>query len=114
MGVVTLFVSTSRTATLGPPVASASLEPSGLDTATAGRPAAVAAIELMRKWRLFIGDFHFGFPGSPSVRIRRRVAPRKIRSEEHTSELQSRQYHTLLKQRRCEFVQIDAPVGPSV
>src|SRR5450759_4201111 len=46
MGVVTLFVSTSRTATLGPPVASASLEPSGLDTATAGRPAVAVSSPL--------------------------------------------------------------------
>src|ERR1035437_3223205 len=114
MGVVTLFVSTSRTATLGPPVASASLEPSGLDTATAGRPAAVAAIELMRKWRLFIGYFHFGFPGSPSVRIRRRVAPQKIRPRKSTTRSRMDLSHTLLKQRRRELIQIDAPVGPSV
>src|SRR5450759_4201113 len=43
---MTLFVSTSRTATLGPPVASASLEPSGLDTATAGRPAVAVSSPL--------------------------------------------------------------------
>jgi hypothetical protein len=49
MEAMTLSVSTGRTATLGPPVAGASLEASGLDTATDGATAAVAAIELMRK-----------------------------------------------------------------
>src|SRR5438034_1515636 len=63
MGVVTLFVSTGRTATLGPPVASESLEAGGPGTATAGRIAAAAAIELPRNDRLFIGDFHFDSPG---------------------------------------------------
>jgi hypothetical protein len=49
MEAMTLSVSTGRTATLGPPAAGASLEASGLDTATEGATAAVAAIELMRK-----------------------------------------------------------------
>jgi hypothetical protein len=60
MEAMTLSVSTSRTATLSPSAAGASLEASGPDTATDGAPAEVAAIELMRKWRLFIGDLHFG------------------------------------------------------
>jgi hypothetical protein len=55
MEAMTLSVSTSRTATPGPPGAGASLESSGLDRAREGATAAVAAIELMRKWRLFIG-----------------------------------------------------------
>ena len=33
-----------------------------------GATAEVAAIELMRKWRLFIGDFHSGFPVAISTR----------------------------------------------
>jgi hypothetical protein len=45
----TLSVSMGRTATLGPPAAGASLEGSGLDTATDGATTEVAAIELMRK-----------------------------------------------------------------
>ena len=49
MEAMTLSVSTGRTATLGPPAAGASLEASGLDTATDGATAEVAAIELMRK-----------------------------------------------------------------
>jgi hypothetical protein len=49
MEAMTLSVSTSRTATLGPPAAGAALETSGLDTATDGGAAAAAAIELMRK-----------------------------------------------------------------
>jgi hypothetical protein len=69
MGVETLSVSTGRTATLGPPAAGASLEASGLDTATDGATADVAAIELKRKWRLFIGDFFLGYPGRQSVYI---------------------------------------------
>src|ERR1017187_1514398 len=62
MEAMTRSVSTGRTATLGPPAAASSLEADPLDTATDGATAAVAAIELMRKWRLFIGDFHLGFP----------------------------------------------------
>src|SRR3954453_23525290 len=61
MGVVTLSVSTSRTATLGAAGAGGSAEASGLDTAVDGATTVVAAIELMRKWRLFMGDFPFGF-----------------------------------------------------
>jgi hypothetical protein len=53
---MTLSVSTSRTATLGSLGAGASLESSGLDRAMDGAPAVVAAIELMKKCRLFIGD----------------------------------------------------------
>jgi len=59
---MTLSVSTGRTATLGPPAAGTSLEGGGLEAVTDGAVAAVAAIELMRKWRLFIGDFHFALP----------------------------------------------------
>jgi hypothetical protein len=62
MGAITLSVSTGRTATRDPP-AGASLEATGFDMATDGATAAVAAIELMRKWRLFIGDFHLLVPG---------------------------------------------------
>src|ERR1035438_6022707 len=99
IGVVTLSVSTSRTATLGPPVASASLEPGGLDTATDGATAAVAAIELMRKWRLFIGDFQQHEISGPAKALTRSRMDLP---------------HISLEQRRREFVQIDAPVGPSV
>jgi hypothetical protein len=49
MEAMTLSVSTGRTATLGPPAAGASLEASGLDTATDGVTTEVAAIELKRK-----------------------------------------------------------------
>jgi hypothetical protein len=49
MKAMTLSVSTGRTATLGPPPAGASLEASGLDTATDGATTEVATIELMRK-----------------------------------------------------------------
>jgi hypothetical protein len=59
MEAMTLSVSTSRTATLGPLGAGASLESSGLERAMEGATAAVAAIELMRKWRLFIGASPF-------------------------------------------------------
>jgi hypothetical protein len=49
MKAMTLSVSTGRTATLGPAAAGASLEASGLETATDGATEEVAAIELMRK-----------------------------------------------------------------
>jgi hypothetical protein len=56
MDAMTRSVSTSRTATLGPPGAGASLESSGHGRAMEGAAAVLAAIELMRKRRLFIGD----------------------------------------------------------
>jgi hypothetical protein len=56
MEAMILSVSTSSTAILGPPGAGASLESSGLGRAMDGAAAVVAAIELMRKRRLFIGD----------------------------------------------------------
>jgi hypothetical protein len=59
MEAMILSVSTGRTATLVPSAASASLEPGEFDSAAAGRMAVLAAIELMRNWRLFIGDFPF-------------------------------------------------------
>jgi hypothetical protein len=49
MEAMTLSVSTSRTATLGPPAAGAALEASGLDTTMDRGTAALAAIELIRK-----------------------------------------------------------------
>src|SRR5438270_4206154 len=57
---MTLSVSTRRRETLESPAAGASLAMTGLATATVGATAAVAAIELMRNRRLFIGDFHYG------------------------------------------------------
>src|SRR5437763_16890757 len=59
MEAMTLSVSTSRTATPGVPAGGAALETRGLDTRT-DKGAAVAAIELMRKWRLFIRGFDSG------------------------------------------------------
>jgi hypothetical protein len=57
MGVVTLSVSTSRTATLGSLATGAEDEMSGFATTERGTRA-FAAIDVMRKWRLFMRVLH--------------------------------------------------------
>src|SRR6266545_905256 len=61
MEAIILSVSASRTATLVSPTAPTALGRNGLDVTTDKGPA-VAAIELIKKWRLFIRDFLYWPP----------------------------------------------------